>query len=145
VCTNSDRQYYIYLQCNFFLTKIQLADIVYQVRLNTAPCVCENHKITLLRNHMQTIIIQLASSVIGGAGYVRHLFSCTVKHKNPVHVIMKQQLRINRCIRARLYKSNTKEIQSISLLNTMKNVFSFNHTPTLPILLLLTARYTLDV
>jgi hypothetical protein len=57
----------------FFLTKIQLVDMIYQVRLNTAPSVCENHKNMLLVNHMQTIIIQHASSVLGGAGYVRHL------------------------------------------------------------------------
>jgi hypothetical protein len=81
---------------------------------------------------MQTIIIQHASSVLGGASYVRHLFTCTVKHKAPVHAIMKQQLHINRCIRSLLYKSNTNEMQSSSLLNTMKNVVSFSHTPNTP-------------
>jgi hypothetical protein len=58
-------------------------------------------------------------------------FTCTVKHKTLEHVIMKQQLYINRRIRSELYKSNTKEMQSSSLLNTMKSVLSFNHTPIL--------------
>lgn len=87
----------------FFLTKIQLADMIYQVRLITAPSVRENHKNMLPVNHMQTIIIQHASSVLGGAGYVRHLFTCTVKHKTPVHGIMKQQLHIIRRIHSQLY------------------------------------------
>jgi hypothetical protein len=123
--------YSIYLQRNFFFLHKDTTgryDLSIQTQYSS-NCMEKKQKDVTNRSHTNNHY----STCIFGSRWSKlrqTFFTCTVKHKTLAHVIIKQQLHINRRIRSELYKSNTKEMQSSSLLNKISCTFIQSHTYT---------------